>query len=725
MRIKKNLKRLIFFFFVPIISLIGIFIAWLNLFFEPENYREQLIEWIEVRTDHQVSLNGKIDFEFDLIHSKPFLKFAIEDTSIRQDNESNTDPIFSASLIEIRFQLSDLLSAKIRPKLKLVNPYVKIDRADSNKTNWDLMAINLWNDRLETPELKLIQIFTGFVISGLTIKNGNFIWSRTDTENHFEISRLNVKNEEFRNMQSIDVYGQLKCRGSFCRSHNFVEMEFNFDLMDNPELVLAQNISFDMSNDGDLISSHVKKIELDTEKIQVRMTNGKVAGLVKNKEFVLEFAKGLYSEGTDDVAFTGIYGRWVNANIDSSIDLAEATFDSVRTRLIPDLTSLLSVNQSDLFKAFVTMVNYSFKGSGDIKFFANNWENTLMNEFFKNDRSNVVEGLIKVNTGVHGLEIENFVLDWEKSNFHGSLIPKDRENYALNFEIFEDAVELSQIVLMDIDNYDYPSIGFLVFILTNFPDLELTGDIKVNRLEWGKIQADSLEIPLRRFNHRLHINHAHFGIFGGKADVSVKANQSMQDIVVEFEQTYSNVDIGDFLASIGVSENIKAIGDVHAEIIMKDSILPNSMNSIEAEIVVNIPEGDILNLDKNLDKSSQLDQLREQLTFLFGLQLDLDFLLNKVKFYDLAATIVVSDGQLFSDDISFNALGWQLSSRSTYNLIDDWYDSIWYVSPNNLNRILKGKVGEKLSTIIFPFRVSGKSNAIEIVLDLPELFRAL
>ena len=158
---------------------------------------------------------------------------------------------------------------------------------------------------------------------------------------------------------------------------------------------------------------------------------------------------------------------------------------------------------------------------------------------------------------------------------------------------------------------------------------------------------------------------------------------------------------------------------------MKDSIIPNSVNSIEGKIIIHIPEGNILNLDKYLEQSRQLAQLREQLILLFGLRLDLEPLFHSVKFSDLTATIIMNDGQLFSDDISFDALGWRLISISSYNFADDWYDAIWYVSPNKLNRILKGKGGEELPDIIFPFRVSGKSSSMSIELDLPELFRAL
>ena len=482
MHIKSLFKKLIIVLSSAIILFIGFFIVWLHIFFDPEDYKEHLIEWAETRTGHQVFLNGKINADISLINSKPFFKLAIENVSISENDRSNTDPMFRASLIEIEFQLIDFLKARVRPKLQLVNPHLKIDRLDSNKTNWDLMARNLLNDSLGGPEIELIKGFTGLLISGGSIKNGNIIWGRADTDSHLEIIGLDIENNVYQDFNSISMGAEIKCRGSFCRSHHFFEAELKIALMYEQELILTENMSFIISNDDDLITGHAKKIEFDVENSQIEIARGKVAGVVKNDEFVLELDQGFYSEETDNLSFAEIYGRWVNPDIDSSINLTGVTFNSVSTQLLPDITRLSSVNQSDLIKDFLTIVNYSFRASGDINFSANNWANTIIDGSLKNNRSNSVEATIKVNTGVHGLEIENFSLDWPQSKIYGSLMPTHRENYTLAFEIAEDTLDLSRIVLSNADINNYPGIAFLIFIFNQFsPTYNLSSDYNYSR----------------------------------------------------------------------------------------------------------------------------------------------------------------------------------------------------------------------------------------------------
>ena len=116
MHIKSLFKKLIIVLSSAIILFIGFFIVWLHIFFDPEDYKEHLIEWAETRTGHQVFLNGKINADISLINSKPFFKLAIENVSISENDRSNTDPMFRASLIEIEFHLIDFLKARVRPK---------------------------------------------------------------------------------------------------------------------------------------------------------------------------------------------------------------------------------------------------------------------------------------------------------------------------------------------------------------------------------------------------------------------------------------------------------------------------------------------------------------------------------------------------------------------------------------------------------------------------------
>ena len=122
---------------------------------------------------------------------------------------------------------------------------------------------------------------------------------------------------------------------------------------------------------------------------------------------------------------------------------------------------------------------------------------------------------------------------------------------------------------------------------------------------------------------------------------------------------------------------------------------------------------------------SEIDQYIRQARTAMGMEATWTEIEGGIPFSNLKTTLLVKDGEIWTDDFVMEALGLKFFSRGRYVLSKGEFDSLWHV---RWGKTIEGSgldLLDQLQTMVVPFRVSGRSNSMSVALDIPELLRLL
>ena len=113
-------------------------VSYLVLTFEPDDYRDELIDLVEEKTGRAFSIGGSLELHLD----PPLLGFEVHDIAFDNPPGFGQEPMLTAKRIEAYLQVIPFLLGKLRiNSVRLDGLQLRLRRKSSGHTNWsDLFA---------------------------------------------------------------------------------------------------------------------------------------------------------------------------------------------------------------------------------------------------------------------------------------------------------------------------------------------------------------------------------------------------------------------------------------------------------------------------------------------------------------------------------------------------------------------------------------------------------
>ena len=700
-------------------------LLWLAFFFDPEDYKDQLIGWVSERTGSPLTIDGQLIFDLGFAGGTPVLKFIVSDLAFKNTEQFSSTELFNASKITIAISAVSMIQGRIHPMVTIEKPKLKLIRVDSSTVNWHHIGNTVSGRNRPLSEWELIRGFAGISLGGIHVIDGSVHWTRIDTNTEIKISEFEFEVKASKMQRTGSIHARLDLNHESFRRSVVVDSGVDIVLDQKSESIRAENVRIDLTGPLTLVTLAIDQMGIDENNQQVQFTIANLSGAVQGEEFLLRLKHGVYSEITDNLIIGTVAASWIGNQIEGSAQLAEVSIGSISERLTSYVSRerpVVNLNRSD---SFLEAIDSSISASGNIAFSVSDWSRILMSDFTSltgADRS--LNAMINLTVGEYGLEISNFDLSWVDSSLRGSLLRTGDGEKILNFDVIEGYVDLPQTASFSTNVTHNPAITLLMMFFGQ-KGIVSTGNIIIERAKIGRLSLSQLDIPVRMEKDGWVIDVATFDAYGGKGNINVVINRSHDHFVLDTRQKYSGVDVGDILSDIGLTGRIKAIGNVNIAMATKQPFSASELRSARGKISIVVPQGQVYGLGSLITPDKEVAQVLEGILAPIGLDLGLTRFEDDIAFSEFVAVITLKDGQFLSDDTSFNALGWKLEGKSKYNLNLDWYDSIWYLSRDVAAQTKKSFSLDGLKSVIIPIRVTGQPSSLSVALDIPELLRLL
>ena len=190
-----------------IIALIIVAAISIPLFFDPNDYKEQIVEQVETRTGRSFQLNG--DLKLSVF---PWLGVEIGGLTLGNAKEFGDQPMLKTGLVQARVKLLPLLKKEVEMNtVVLRDAHVLLMRDKSGKTNWDdLLALDedlqdSQDSGNEKQEDTGSEGLASLALGGIQMENANLVWDDQSTQKHYEIKDMNLKTGKLEINQPVDL----------------------------------------------------------------------------------------------------------------------------------------------------------------------------------------------------------------------------------------------------------------------------------------------------------------------------------------------------------------------------------------------------------------------------------------------------------------------------------------------------------------------------------------
>jgi len=708
----------------------GAFIfIWVAFFFDPEDYRDRVITWVTDRTGTSFSLNGELGVDFQITGRSSAMSISLGDMDFEDKEKFPRVKLFHVPKMTIEIPLLNLIQGHLRPMIEMHQPILKLIRVDNHTTNWSEVSSGIRGSQRATSEWDLIQGFTGLVSMGIRIFDGTVHWSRRDTGAEMEISKIDFVMTPFRSESTASLQIKLivSNRGNF--NPFFVDAAVTLGRDKDRESIFGEIVKLQVSGPSLLIAMNALEVETDKEFSRLQFRKARIVGALGGEEFLFQFHHGMYMQADDRLTVKSASGKWIGTEVEGGAELEDLSVSSVGERLIPFVSDQKSTALIRELPNLLEILDDLILASGEIVFSADDWTRLIPafgrhNFGWSEPEVRPVDGVIELSVGASGLEIERFALSWTDSKLSGSLRRSESGQSRLQFAAVEEDLDFAKISLSSMIFDSNPAIGALVLLLNN-DRLVAIGNITIKDAHFQRLEFTHIEIPVKTNGNRLHVNNAEFELYGGRGHVDAMLELLPDGFNLDTRQKYSNVDWGHFLRETGVSNQLEAIGDMNVNFSMRDSQTGSFFKTGHGRVMVTIPTGKIRTFGRTVVFGREIRKYLEQAFAPIGMNTELALLQDDVQFSNFEATMNLADGQVSIDDVSLEALHFRIEGRAKYHILEDWYDSFWYLSHMMPIENSKGSLFDLLQSVVIPLQISGRNGTMSVTLNLPELLRLL
>ncbi len=195
------MKKLLKFGFILIgllIALIVVTAISIPMFFDPNDYKSQIVERVEKETGRKFQLDG--DLKLSIF---PWLGVEIGGMTFGNAAGFGEQPMVKSSLVQARVKLLPLLKKNIEmDTVTLKDATVNLARDENGKSNWDDLLTPGGEKEVEKSDGAALGTLT---LGGIDMEDANLVWDDKNAGKYYAIKNLNLKTGKLQMNEPIDL----------------------------------------------------------------------------------------------------------------------------------------------------------------------------------------------------------------------------------------------------------------------------------------------------------------------------------------------------------------------------------------------------------------------------------------------------------------------------------------------------------------------------------------
>ncbi|MDD2722089.1 MAG: AsmA family protein [Gallionella sp.] len=237
--------------------------------------------------------------------------------------------------------------------------------------------------------------------------------------------------------------------------------------------------------------------------------------------------------------------------------------------------------------------------------------------------------------------------------------------------------------------------------------LNLDGSLRIGQLKVANVRSSNVRVDVKAHNGLVNVSPLSANLYQGSLSGSLSVNAAATP-VISVNQQLSGINVAALTKDAANFDTLEGHGNVGVNLSMQGNTVSAMKKSLGGNLSLNLADGAIkgINIAKKLrDAQSMLGKPQTQAA-------DQS---EKTDFSELKATFKVNAGVAHNDDLSLKSPLLRLSGNGDINIGED---SMNYLAKATLAKTLEGQGGkDAVGGLTVPVRVSGPFSALKYTLD--------
>jgi|CXWL01.1.fsa_nt_gi AsmA protein len=244
--------------------------------------------------------------------------------------------------------------------------------------------------------------------------------------------------------------------------------------------------------------------------------------------------------------------------------------------------------------------------------------------------------------------------------------------------------------------------------LSGLRKLNIDGSLRVGELKVMNVKSSELRVDVQAKNGMVNVNPLSANLYQGHASGSLSINAQAMPIIT-INQNLSGVDIASLAKDAANFDTLEGKGNVGINLVLQGDTVGAMKKSANGSMSLNLADGAIrgINIAKKIRDAKNLLGAKAQ-----SQAADKQ---EQTDFSELKANFKVTNGIAHNDDLSMKSPLLRLSGNGDINIVND---SINYLAKATLAKTLEGQGGQdSVRGVTVPVRVSGPFVDLKYNLD--------
>jgi AsmA protein len=668
--------------------LILLAIAVLPRFFDPNDYRDELVDLVKEQTGRELSLDGDLSLSIF-----PWLGVSTGAVSLSQPAGFDAPDMLSVAAVDLRVKLMPLLQSKVEVATIILNePRVHMMVMASGLTSLDGLAGEGASEQESSDDVAGAAV--ALAVAGVELTDGSLIFDDQQAGQRYELDDLQV------------VTGNLLGGG-------LADILISGTLIDSAQ---ADPIEFRLESDG----------SINTESYSLTM-----AGLVINVAQGLVSAEldigGLeFAQETGQAELSGVSAT-VNMLPESiEFSLPAATLDlQAQTLEVPELIVAIGDMQMAVSISGQQIINAPvFSGNlNAAEFDLQALLAGLAVDYQTNDSDAMRAVALNADyqATLNSVSLSGLVAQLDETRLEGSFSAQNFIAPQLTFDLDMNVMNIDRYLSLGVEEED-SELASLAFVLpiAGLRGLNANGSFDATSMTAGGMKLTDINVSVVTVGNTMTIT-PNAALYGGAIRGEIKFIDQQTEALVIVKQDIFDVDLGALLADTDVTDRLSGNGTLNIDL----TVIENAAGlSNQGSIKVLARDGAL----KGVDIKAILDQVAE----LYAQNKDSEASedveqepesSDETKFFELTGTFNIDDQLITNNDFLMKSPLFRMQGEGEIDLASE---SLNYLTTVSIVTISEGQGGKNRSDLVglnIPVRFFGNLLAPSYKIDFGEMLK--
>ncbi len=710
----KNLK-FAFYGLVGIFGLLAVFILFISLTFNPNDYKPLLVKLVQEKKQRILTINGDIKLTY-------WPKIGADLGEIRLSEHNNEREFASIQSAKVSLSLIPLLHKELVVDTIYVDGVnVNIEKFADGTTNFDdLMS----NNKEEQSQIK-------FDIDGIDISNSSIRFKEDKSNAIYQIKNFNLKTGHVALNKPFDVHTSFEAVSNEPKASARFELSGGFLADPESGTFGIKNLDAKVKGDFDSIKSADISLSGDMNAVskhsEISLANLKVT-LSGNKDGQVLNA----DITTPDISLKNqeIEAKQIEMNFsqkkDSDSTQAKVTMSEIAGKTADFQIPKLSIEVNSIKGSMEITGKFASEFSGNLDKLVFDLSKLVGNIHLKDPsmpNGNIDASLtMKLDADIRKQSISSvFDVSFDGSKVKGNLGLTQFDKPFLRFNIDIDKLDTDKFITKsskDDKGQAKPDSNAKID-LSALKALNADGELRIGWLKCSNIKANTVDLKLKADGGLVELAPLSTNLYEGTSSGSIMLD-ARNTPVIEIKQTIKSVSIGPLIQDAINNEMLSGKGNVNLDIKTQGSSIQALKKQLNGSASINLADGSV----KGIDIAGKLRSVKDKLNVLKQDKVESDKT-QKTDFSEMSASFNIKDGVAHNEDLSMKAPLFRIAGSGD---IDIGNSEINYLAKPTVVATLKGQGGSDLSQLnglTIPIKLSGPFDKIVYALDYSSLLEGM